>query len=856
LDWTGDLLSSFAFSFAWVIGITLTRRKSSRRKIKRFLCLALSLAGLTNISGQWPVVSGQSRNDAPNDSQARSSKSNQAIRSRASEAYGNLPLSFEANQGQADSKVKFLSRGNACNVFLKTTGAVMSLRGGQGLGVGRQGTTTYSPATDHPPLTTDDVRMRLLGANPAPRMTGLDELTAVSNYFIGNDTTKWLTNVPAYARVKCEDVYPGVDMVYYGNQRQLEYDFKLAPGADPRAVRLKFDGAETIAIDKDGDLVLGAAGAEIRQRKPVAYQDVNGVRREVPCRYALRRCDASIRDPQSAIRSQEIGFEIGAYDATKPLIIDPVLAYSTYLGGSGDDEGNSITVDAAGNVYVVGFTDSPNFPTSAASQPTLGGGQQDVFLAKLNPSGTQLIYSAYLGGNGQDNGSGIAVDSGGNAYITGFTGSTNFPVRNAMQPAKNGPFNAFVAKLDAAGSLLYSTLLGGSVGDYGSSITVDSAGSVYVAGVATSPNFPMVKAIQPAFGGAADVYVAKLNAAGAQLVYSTYLGGSGNDGAASIAVDSAGNLYITGVTTSTDFRTANPLQASHGGGLFDAFVAKLNPSGTQLIYSTYLGGSGEDRGFRITADSVGNAYVTGDTDSTNFPTTGALQTNIGGSVDAFAAKINPSGSALVYSTYLGGSGIDGATAIAVDSNGSAYVTGFTGSTDFPTSDALQPVSGGGSFDAFVAKLNPSGTALDYSTYLGGAGIDAGFGIAVDSSGNAYVMGQTDSTGFPTASPLQPTNGGGSSDVFIAKIVPTVASGPHITGASVSGKKLSVFGSGFDSGAKVLLNGESQKTSNDDQNPATALIARKSGNKITPGQTATLQVRNADGTLSNQFSFTR
>ena len=562
-----------------------------------------------------------------------------------------------------------------------------------------------------------------------------------------------------------------------------------------------------------------------------------------------------MRGQESANRI--VGFELGEYDRTRPLIIDPILSYSTYLGGGGDDEGNSIAVDSSGNLYVIGFTDSTDFPTSGAAQPRPGGGGQDVFISKLDPSGTQLIYSTYLGGNGQDNGSSIAIDGEGNAYVTGFTGSTNFPVLHPLQPAKAGPVNAFVAKLNPSGSLIYSTHLGGSVGDYGSSIVVDSSGAAYIAGVATSPDFPTSSAIQSSNRGSADVYVAMLNPSGNRLMFSTFLGGAGDDGATSIAIDADKNIYVAGVTSSSNFRTATPLQGSRGGGFFDAFVAKLNAPGTQLLYSTYLGGAGEDRALRIAADAAGNAYVTGDTDSRNFPTTpGAARATSAGGVDAFVAKINARGSALVYSTLLGGAGIDGGTAIAVDSASAAYVTGYTSSSDFPTESPLQPAIGGGSFDAFVAKLSPSGAALEWSTYLGGSGVDAGFGIAADSSGNAYVMGQTDSTNFPTASPLQERNGGGSSDVFLAKINSVSATGPRITGASVTNRRLLIQGSGFDAGAIILLDGQRQKTVGDDQTPATLLESRKAGKTIRPGQTVTLQVRNSDGALSNEFRFTR
>jgi hypothetical protein len=826
---------------------TGNRHKALRNHAAQLLVVVLSVAVVANSGGQWLVVSGQSK-----------SGQCQAASGRLNDNIGSLPITFEFNQGQLDPQVKFISRGKDHNLYLTPAEAVMRFSRQKEKEKGEkweplQMTADHGPqAADKQSSASDVLRMRLIGANPEPKVTGLCRVPAVSNYFIGSDSAKWATSVPAYAKVKYEDVYAGVDLLYYGNQQKLEYDFVVAPGADPGAIGLAFDGADNIEVDAAGDLVLSMSGGEVRQGKPLVYQEVNSARREISGRYVVLGDQTSIRNSRSAIRDHAVGFEIGDYDRTLPLIIDPVLAYSTYLGGGGNDEGNAITVDSAGNAYVIGFTDSLNFPMANAAQPAFAGGLQDAFVVKLDPSGTRVIYSTYIGGNGQDNGSAIAVDATGNAYVTGYTGSTNFPVINAMQPAKNGEFNAFVTKLSPTGGLLYSTHLGGSLGDYGSSIAVDAAGNVYVAGVATSPNFPLAGAIQTAPGGAADVYVAKLNPSGNSLVYSTYLGGAGNDGATSIAVDSAGNVYLTGVTTSTNFRTANPLQAAHGGGFFDAFVAKLNPSGTQLVYSTYLGGSGEDRGFRIAVDTAGNAYVTGDTDSPNFPTASALQRNYAGGVDAFVAKVNPSGTALTYSTYLGGTSIEGGTAIAVDSAGSAYVTGFTGSTNFPTVAPLQQAFGGGSFDGFVAKFNAAGSAMDYSTYLGGSGIDSGFGIAADASGNAYVMGLTDSTNFPLANAFQQTNGGGTADLFVAKL----GSGPTISNATIEGKRLLVFGSGFDNGAKILIDGQGQKTANDDQNPTGALIGKKAGKNINQNQTVALQVRNSDGALSNELRFTR
>ncbi|HEU4388932.1 MAG TPA: SBBP repeat-containing protein, partial [Blastocatellia bacterium] len=526
----------------------------------------------------------------------------------------------------------------------------------------------------------------------------------------------------------------------------------------------------------------------------------------------------------------------------------PVLAFSTYFGGGGNEESNSISVDSAGNLYIAGFTDSINFPITRASQPNFAGGKQDAFVTKIDPAG-RLIYSTYLGGNGRDNATAIAVDAAGNAYVTGYTDSTNFPVKGALQPAKAGAFSAFVTRLDSSGVLLSSTLLGGSVNDYGSSIAVDNSGSIYVAGIATSSDFPTANPIQPSIGGFADLYVAKLDPSVNRLVYSTFLGASGIEGASSIAVDQSGSVYVTGLTSSTGFRTVNAVQARHGGGFFDAFVTRLNPSGSQIVYSTYLGGAGQDRAFKIAVDSTGSAYVTGDTDSIDFPVANAIQRTFGGASDAFAAKLGPSGNQLVYSTYLGGSGIDGGTAISVDSAGNASVAGFTASTNFPTASALQPGLSG-AYDGFVAEMNTSGAAMNYSTYLGGSGVDSTFGVA--SNGNACVVGVTDSTNFPVVNALQPANRGGTGDLFIAKIT----AGPAISNAAFSGKNLIVTGSGFDRGATILVNGQPQRTRNDDQNPATILIGKKFTSLIAPGQTVTLQVRNSDGLLSSQFRFTR
>jgi hypothetical protein len=456
-----------------------------------------------------------------------------------------LPLAFEKNRGQTGSKVKFLARGQGYTLFLTSGEAVLALHKASA----KSGV----------------LRMKLLGANPASNVSGVDELPGKTNYFIGNDAKRWHTNVPMYAKVKYKSVYSGIDLIYYGNQRQLEYDFVVAPGADPRRIQLGVRGARKISRSEDGDLVLAMDEGEIRWHKPAVYQQKGGAKQEVAAHYVIKG-------------KNRVGFAVADYDLRRPLFIDPVI-YSTYLGGSLEDLGAGIAVDSSGNSYVTGWTQSTDFPTMNPLQPAnAGGGYGDAFVAKLNPTGSALVYSTYLGGSGDDAGWGIAVDNLGNAYVTGNTTSTNFPTMNPLQPAYGGGNgDTFVAKLNPTGSvLLYSTYLGGSGADTGYGVAVDSSGDAYVTGWAGSTDFPTANPLQPANGGAPDAFVTEINTTGSALVYSTYLGGSSGDSGLGIAVDSSGNAYVTGWTTSTDFPTMNPLQPASGGA-FDAFVAKLTP---------------------------------------------------------------------------------------------------------------------------------------------------------------------------------------------------------------------------------------------------------------------------------------
>ena len=675
--------------------------------------------------------------------------------------YAKLPLFLEANRGQADSSVKFLSRGRGYTLFLTTGEAVLSLREPEGGTQGRSSTIAPNAQSERSTV----LRMKLVGANPEPQVTGLEELPGRSNYFHGNDPGNWLTQVPHYARVKYEDVYPGIDLVYYGTkQQQLEYDFVVAPGADPQSIRLRIEGAAAMTLDDEGTLLLQTGGGEVAWQAPLIYQELGGSRKAVDGGYLL-------------LAEKQVAFSVGEYDAGKPLVIDPTLNYATYLGGSGDEGGTHITADSSGNAYVTGTTSSStDFPRATPFQDTFVGGTTDIFVTKLNAEGTALIYSTFLGGsNNEFSGGGIAVDESGSAYITGTTASTDFPTLNPPQGELKGLQDAFVTKLSAAGSsLVYSTYLGGSGSvENGRDIVVDDSGEAYVTGFTDSNDFPTVNPpFQNVNGGGRDAFVTKLNANGTALVYSTYLGGSGDDGGEGIAVDTSGSAYITGDTSSTTtFPTLDTAPQQSLKGSQDAFVTKLSADGTALDFSTYLGGSDVDRGQGVAVDIFGNAYVTGITSSLDFPTLDPVQGTIGGGVDAFVTKLNLNGTALEYSTYLGGSNDEtGAEniAIAVDASASAYVAGTTASTDFPTANELQ-ASLLGACDVFVTRYSTNGAALAFSTYLGGGGCDQGGNIALDASGFAYVTGDTASMDFPTAeSPVQGTIGGGV-DAFVAKI---------------------------------------------------------------------------------------
>jgi Beta-propeller repeat/Viral BACON domain len=676
--------------------------------------------------------------------------------SRLAANYGKLPLRFEANLGQADPRVRFISRGRGYTLFLASNEAVLTLvKPSADKSAPSPTALSQVKLAGQPQARLAVVRLQLAGANRNPRIAQEDELPTKSNYFIGNDPAKWRTNIPNYRKVRYQDIYPGIDLVYYGSQRQLEHDFVVAPGADPGVITLAVRGPKKLRLDADGNLVMKAGSGELRLLKPEIYQVVNGARRHVSGHYALKG-------------RNKVGFRIAGFDRHRSLVIDPVLSYSTYLGGSSIDYAFGIAVDSSGSAYVTGETQSADFPTENPIQGS-DAGFFNVFVSKLAPDGSALLYSTYLGGSGSDEGWAIAVDSSGNAYVTGVANSADFPTANAIQGSRAGIRDAFVTKLAPDGSaLLYSTYLGGSTYDYGYAVAADTDGNAYVAGETVSTDFPVVNAMQGVYGGGdSDGFVAKLAPDGSALLYSTYLGGTDYDYSYGVAVDSNGYAVITGQTDSTDFPTVDAIQTNYGGW-GDAFLTRLAADGS-AVYSTYLGGNSSDSGIGVAVDSSGNAYVTGGTSSSNFPTANPIQGSKAGSTNAFVSKLAPDGSALLYSTYLGGSISDQGQAIAVDASGNAYVAGSTSSTDFPIQDSFQS-SYGGSTDAFVAKLAPDGSALLYSAYLGGSSSEGATGIAADADGNAYVSGYTQSTDFPTQNAIQ-SSFGGSVDAFVAKIGP-------------------------------------------------------------------------------------
>lgn len=669
--------------------------------------------------------------------------------------YAALPIRFEPNVGQSDRQVQFLTRANGYTLFLTATESVMVF-GGPAIRSTRERPDATAALTSAQTANGPSVlRIGFVGANPQPRIEGVDALPGITNYLIGQNPANWHTDIVSFAKVRYHGIYPGIDLVYYGRERSVEYDFVLRAGADPSVIRFKLEGAESASINAAGELVLKVRGGELRQQAPVIYQ--NGPQ------------GAELVSGGYLVQGKNISFRVGAFDHSRELIIDPVLAYSTYLGGSGSDEANAIDVGATGDAYITGSTSSINFPIQG-TPASVQHGNQDVFVTKMSLAGSTLTYSTYIGGVGTDIANDIVVSGAGTAYITGSTTSIDYPVVTPTIAAQVGGTDAFLTKLTSAGNgLVYSTYWGSTGFEEGTGVTVDPADNAYISGNTSAPNFPTQTPFQAALAGGMDAFMTKFSVAGNSVVYSTYLGGAGDDFAYDMAVADDAAVFVVGSSNSANFpTTASSVQPAKSGGR-DGFLTHFSLAGNALLYSTYLGGSGEDEIFGMVIDAPMNAYLTGRTASGDFPTLTPAQLLYGGGAnDAFVTKISPNGGAIVYSTYLGGTGDDQGQGIAIDGAIDAFVTGSTTSANFPILSPFQDTLNGPS-DAFVTKLNPSGSAYVYSTYLGGSGNDQGQGVGVDLVGSAFIAGWTESLNFPRWNPFQSIFGG-VRDAFVTKLV--------------------------------------------------------------------------------------
>jgi hypothetical protein len=631
-----------------------------------------------------------------------------------------LPLFFFPNTGQADASVRYIVQTPDLSARFGAGEAIFQVHQQQ-------------------------TAVRFAGANAAVSIVGREPLAARVNFFLG--TAAWKTDVPTYAKVVYRDLYPGIDLSYGGTGQQVKSEFLAAAGADPGLIRLEY--SERVSLDAEGNL---RAGDLFREGAPEIFQVIGGKNVKIAGRYRL-------------LDQYTVGFEIGPYNRSLPLVIDPTISYCSYLGGSSTTAITGIALDPGANLYMTGWTDALNFPVDVPYQAVNAGGV-DVFVAKLSAAGTGLLYATYIGGRSDDKGAAIAVDNLGQAYVTGSTTSTNFPLVSSNRSTLGGSTTAFVLKLSAAGNtLLYSGYLGGTTWEAGTAIAVDSSYNAYVAGDTQSANFPTKNGTQPTFGGNTDAFITKLNPAG-RYAFSTFLGGAGIEHAGGIAVDSAGDIFVAGGTSSANFPVVSAVQGSLAGTQ-NAFVAKISAAGT-VAFSTYLGGSGGtlQQANAIALDSAGNPYIAGVTNSANFPvSSAAFQNALNGEESAFATKITANGSAVVYSTYLGGDVSDWAAGIAVDAAGNAYVAGWTSSVNFPQASPVQAAFGGLT-DAFISEFNFAGNGLIFSTYYGGSGSDSVTAIALDINANIFTGGQTGSLDLPLLHPIESTTAASSTGWFL------------------------------------------------------------------------------------------
>jgi hypothetical protein len=688
--------------------------------------------------------------------------------------FGKIPLYFIPNQGQVNEKVRFYAKTSMYTLWMTKDGLVFDSIKKVKAEV-EKGTTHPAPlghpsqekhtppfghpsqegskglphSPDSPKIERDVSRLLFQGANKNPLMVPVELTQHQANYFKGKDPSQWQAGIRTAKAVLYKDIYPYIDLKVYGVERQLEYDWVVNPGGDPGKIKFEYLNVKATIINKHGDLIIKTQFGELVHKKPVSYQVIDGNKVRVGSNF-------------KKIGKKAYGFTVEEYVKNCELIIDPAvvtLKYSTYLGGSGDDIGKGITVDKAGYIYITGSKDSLDFPTKNAYQGTCSG-NLDVFVTKLKRDGSGLIFSTFLGGSSTEEGNDCAVTPYGYLYVVGNTNSSDFPAWNSW----GGANDAFVCTLDYNGDLIYSWFLGGKNHEFGSGVALDNIDNAYVVGRTNSPDFPLLGSYQNKLPGGYDIFICKVHYE-TGLIFSTYFGGSKTDRGLSITVSKSGYCCVTGDTSSRNFPTRNACQRAFAGGETDSFVSMLKADRLDLVYSTYLGGSGNDTGWGIAVNDLGFVYVSGETSSVDFPTKNAFQAAISGNRDAFVSKFNPNPSTLVFSTYLGGSGCEVANGLAVDVSGNAYVSGFTDSNDFP----MQNASFGGSGNVFVTKFFANGLSLAYSTYFGGAMADYNSDIAVDTSNSAFVTGFTRSKNFPLERPYQGSFGGGSYDAFVSKL---------------------------------------------------------------------------------------
>ncbi len=748
------------------------------------LAATIALSGVLLCNAQTPTTT-QAAPQNPN------------INRQVQANYGKLPLAFEANKGQTDPRVKFLSTGTGYSVFLTTGGMVLALRPEESVIAPAAPSTAVAsapklPLAKKPPTRPADAVMtfNLVGAASNPTIVGEDPLPTKVNYFIGNDPKKWQTNVKTYAKVRYQNVYPGIDLLYYGNNRQVEYDFVVAPGADASKIQFSVGGADALNVDDEGNLVLTKGTKQLRFQTPAIYQQVNGSKVKVPGNYALKD-------------STHVGFAVAAHDSSKTLVIDPVLLYSTFLGGRSYDQGNAIAVDSIGNAYVTGLTQSPDFPLATIG--SFSPNQQRMFVVELDVSGSNLLYADYFGGtSGNDSPNSIAVDSTGSAYVAGQAYSSDFSVLNAYQSTLGGDANAFVTKFSADGSsLVYSTYLGGNSYDYAQAIAVDSTGEATLAGYATSQNFPLSNAYQSAIAPDQDsnwgqyAFFARFSADGSSLNYSSYLAGNLDNSCFDycgpytsingLALDSSGDVYLVGDTDTTNFPTTDGAYLTAYPGTYDntvPFISKFDNSGS-IVYSSYFGGNGYAYATSVAVDSSGFAYVTGyDEGSDSFPITATSICNPGTQTcqGMFVTKFDTAAATLVYSTYLGPNNNSTGQAIQVDTSGDAYVVGADGSSgQYTTTGQIEGYVGGN--DMLLIEIDPTASTQLFSTFIGGGIYDQATGMALDSNAAIYITGSTQSTYFPATQSAFQSSWGGQTDAFMLKIgqanAAAVAIGPSL-----------------------------------------------------------------------------